>query len=166
MKHDIKTSTGAVLYTANIPDSTPSGLAVRAALETATKSGADLRGADLRGAYLRGADLGDADLRGADLRGADLSGAYLRGAKITATATLVGERPVLQIGPIGSRRDTLTAFLTTEGVRVRAGCFDGTLNEFSAAVDKTHGDSLHGDEYAMAILMIEAHARLWTPEAA
>jgi hypothetical protein len=76
-----------VLFECDVPESIDSGLAVRHALEQATKSGADLRGADLRGAYLRGADLSgaylrDADLSGADLRGADLRGAYLRGADL------------------------------------------------------------------------------------
>jgi hypothetical protein len=50
---------------------------VRAALEEAVASGADLRGADLRDANLR-----DANLRGADLRDADLRGAYLRDANL------------------------------------------------------------------------------------
>jgi hypothetical protein len=69
-----------------------SGIAMRLALEAATKggaylSGADLRGADLsdadlRGAYLSGAYLRGADLRGAYLRGADLRGAYLSGADL------------------------------------------------------------------------------------
>jgi uncharacterized protein YjbI with pentapeptide repeats len=56
---------------------TPSGTAtpMRAALEAATKVGADLRGADLRGADLRGADLRDANLGGATLVGERLDGA-------------------------------------------------------------------------------------------
>ena len=91
-------------------------------LRCANLSGADLRDADLRdadlsGADLRGAYLSDAYLRGANLSGADLRGAYLRGAK------LVGDRPVLMIGPVGSRSDYLTAYVTDAGVRVRAGCF-------------------------------------------
>jgi hypothetical protein len=62
---------GAVLFTAEIPADTESGLHTRAALEKATAARADLRGAylsdaDLSGADLRGADLSDADLRGAD----------------------------------------------------------------------------------------------------
>jgi hypothetical protein len=58
----------------------------------------------------------------------------------------------------------LVSYLTDKGVMVRAGCFYGTLDEFSAAVEKTHGDSAHGKEYQMALLMIESHAALWTPE--
>ena len=139
MKHEIKHINGTVLYVAEIDDATPSGLRTRAALENATRERAYLRGAYLRGAYLGGADLG--------------------GAK------LIGDRPILQIGPIGSRSDYLIAFVTDQGVLVRAGCFFGSLDEFSSAVDKTHGDSVHGIEYATAIAMIDAHAELWTPAA-
>jgi hypothetical protein len=98
MKREIKNRwTGAVLFTADVPEGTESGMVARVALEQAVEAranlgGADLRGADLRDAYLRGADLrgadlrdaylGGADLRGADLRGADLRDAYLGGADL------------------------------------------------------------------------------------
>ena len=59
-----------------------SGLAMRAALETATKDGAHLDGAHLDGANLRGAYLDGANLGGANLRGANLDGANLRGANL------------------------------------------------------------------------------------
>ena len=112
-----------------------------------------------RGADLRVADLGGADLRGADLRGADLGGAKVDGIP------LVGTRPVLQLGPLGSRSDYLLAFLTEQGIRIRAGCFSGTLAEFAEAVEREHGDSEHGREYAAAIAMIETHAAIWAPAA-
>ena len=58
MKHEIKSRwSGDVIYTAELPDDTQSGMAVRAALEQATRAGADLRGANLSGADLRGADI-------------------------------------------------------------------------------------------------------------
>ncbi len=126
-----------------------------ASLSGANLSGANLFAANLDAAYLRGADLGGADLGVADLRGANLRAADLDGAE------LVGNRPVLQIGPIGSRADYLVAYLTDAGVRVQAGCFFGSLEEFRAAVTKTHEDGLHGREYAAAIQMIEVHAELW-----
>ncbi len=175
--------TGVVLFEHEATEQQASGLAMRAALEAACRAGADLRGAylgsadlgganlrganlrgaylgsaDLRGAYLRGADLRGADLRGADLRGADLRSADLGGGK-----KLVGDRPVLTIGPIGSRSDYLRAYVTDAGVMVRAGCFFGTRDGFEAAVNKTHGDSAHGREYVAALALIDAHARLWTP---
>ncbi|MCV6805174.1 pentapeptide repeat-containing protein [Achromobacter ruhlandii] len=93
MKHEIKNRwTGAVLFTADVPEGTESGLIARVALEQAVAGGASLRGANLRdadlgGASLRGANLRDADLRGAylggaNLRDADLRGAYLGGANL------------------------------------------------------------------------------------
>ena len=139
--------TGSILYSGG-------GETLRDVVVSAVKGGADLRGADLRSA-----DLCGAYLRHAYLRGADLGGADLRSAK------LIGDRPILQIGPIGSRSDYLIAFVTDQGVLVRAGCFFGSLDELSAAIDKTHGDSVHGIEYATAIAMIDAHAELWTPAA-
>ena len=134
--------TGKVLLTVNAPS-----------LRDAVLRDADLSGADLSGADLRGADLSDADLSDADLRGADL-----RGAKC------IGERPLLTIGPIGSRSDTLCAWITDGGVMIDTGCFWGSLDEFRLAVDETHGDSVYGREYAAAIVMIEARAECWTPK--
>jgi hypothetical protein len=125
-------------------------------------SGADLSGADLSGAYLRGAYLSGADLSGAYLGGAYLRGAYLSGAQLGGKK-LIGDRPVLQIGPIGSRADYLQAYITDEGVMVRSGCFFGTRCEFAAQVAETHGDNTHCKEYAAALAMIDAHAALWTP---
>jgi hypothetical protein len=90
-----------VQFCVEIPDDTEPRFRIRAAVEVAYKSDADLRDADLRDAGLRGAvlrgadlsgadlsdaDLSDADLRGAVLSGADLSGAVLRGAITDAPA--------------------------------------------------------------------------------
>ena len=128
--------------------------------------GADLRGADLSGADLRGADLSDAYLGGADLRGANLGGAYLGGAYLGKHNELkiIGNHPVLQIGPLGSRNDVLIIFMTDAGIYVRAGCFFDTLQNFRAAVSKEHGDNNHGKEYAAAMVMIEAYFAIWSDE--
>ena len=104
---------------------------LKEAVEAAVKpcvslAGANLRGADLRDANLSGANLRDADLSDADLCGADLCDADLGGAKVGKggdEATLVGSRPVVQIGPIGSRNDWLLVFWCGDaGVRISAGC--------------------------------------------
>ena len=126
------------------------GESVRDVVEAAVRGEADLAGANLGGANLDGANLAGANLRFANLAG----------------AKLVGRRPIMQIGPIGSRADVLIAFVTTRGVRVQAGCFFGTLTEFADAVESTHGDSIHGRDYQAAIAMIEAHAEIWTPAVA
>jgi hypothetical protein len=64
---------------------------------------------------------------------------------------------------IGSRCDYAQLWITDKGPFVKAGCFTGTLDEFEAACIKTHGETDHGKEYAMAVLMFEAHASLWMP---
>ena len=110
MQHQIKNRwTGAVLFTADVPEGTESGLVARVALEQAVATranlaraylaGANLAGANLAGAYLAGADLAGANLAGANLAGAylagaDLAGAYLAGANLAdanlADANLAG----------------------------------------------------------------------------
>ncbi len=164
-----------------------SGLAMRDALEAAIASlanlsGADLSGADLYGANLSGADLSwanlygadlswadlyGADLSGADLSGADLSWANLYGANLSGAdgkkLTLAGSRPSMQIGPIGSRCAALQLWLTDAGPMVQAGCFFGSLDEFEAKCEATHGDNAHGKEYGFAALLMRSHAELWTP---
>ena len=188
MKFEIKHRwSGAVLFSLEtdrlklcVEAAVKSGAHLRGAdLEAQDLGSADLRGADLRDADLSDADLGDADLSDAYLRGADLRAAYLgsahlrgadlRGAKLRTQddqeLTCVDNRPLLMLGPLGSRADTLYAWLTDRGVYVRAGCFFDTLEKFAAAVIQTHGDGVHAQEYRAAVAMIEAHARLWKPAA-
>lgn len=151
MRFEIKSRfTGAVLFAIETDS-------LRLAVELAAKAGADLAGA-----YLTGAGLAGAYLTGADLAGADLAGAKLR-AKDGRDLVLVGARPCLQVGPIGSRRDNMAAFVTDAGVYVRAGCFWGPLDAFRRAVADTHGGGLHAREYHSAIALVEMHAELWTP---
>lgn len=48
----------------------------------------------------------------------------------------------------GSRQGSKTYFFNLEaGIYVRCGCFLGTLDEFIAKVEETHGDSHAGQEY-------------------
>jgi uncharacterized protein YjbI with pentapeptide repeats len=131
-------------------------------LRGANLDGANLRGANLRGANLDGANLRGANLDGANLRGANLDGANLRGANLDG-AKLIGKRPILQIGPLGSRCDYLVSYITDAGIKVQAGCFFGSLAEFAQKVKDTHGENEYGREYAAAIVMIDAHAAIWTP---
>ena len=138
---------------------------LREAVEAANLGGADLGGANLRGANLRGADLGGANLGGADLgganlRGADLGGANLGGAKVGKggdEATLVGSRPVVQIGPIGSRNDWLLVFWCGDaGVRISAGC-QKQISEahFLKRLAYRHGEgdqaNIHAQHYIEAL---------------
>ena len=148
---------------------------VRASLVGANLAGANLSGANLLGANLSGANLPladladanlvDADLAGADLAGADLAGANLTGANLTGAkvgtggdkATLVGPRPVVQIGPIGSRNDWLLVFWCGDaGVRISAGC-QKQISEahFLKRLAYRHGEgdqaNIHAQHYIEAL---------------
>jgi hypothetical protein len=195
MKHQIKHRyTGNVLFECELPDDTPSGLVVRHALEKAVFSGSDLSYSDLRGSDLSYSNLSYSDLRGSDLsysnlsysdlRGSDLSYSNLSGSDLSGSnlsysnlsysnlsgsnlsgKKLIGERPYFCISPIGSRSDSLIAWVTDKGVFVSAGCFvEKTLDEFREKLEQKHGDNIHAKEYKAALLLIEAHAELWTPK--
>ena len=131
--------TDAVLYThETTAERQASGLAMRDALEAAVKSRAYLSGANLSGAYL--------------------SGAKVRGL------TLIGERPCMQIGPIGSRCALLTLWLTESGPQAQTGCFFGSLDAFESAVGAEHEAGGHAHaEYTAAIALMRCHAEQWTP---
>jgi hypothetical protein len=152
---------GANLGGANLADA----YLADANLVGANLVGAYLGGANLGGANLGGANLADAYLVGAYLGGANLVGANLVGANLGGDRKLTGLRPVLQIGPIGSRCAYLVSYITDAGVYVRAGCWFGLLADFGKIVAAQHSNNVHGQEYTAAIAMIEAHARLWTPVA-
>ena len=138
-------------------------------LSDADLSGADLSDADLSGADLSGADLSGADLRGADLSGADLRGAYLRGANLSGVGLSrtnlsgadLGDARTWLFSPAGSRGDCLQVVESPRLDQVHTGCFWGTLQEFEAAVTKTHGDNQWGRQYRDIIALV----RKWLAEA-
>ena len=111
------------------------------------------------GAYLDGANLARANLAGAYLASANLDGAYL-----ADKSELQGDRPILQIGPIGSRCAYFVAYLTNNGLRLHAGCFFGTRDEFEKKLQDEHDNNDHAKEYRAALAMIDAHAEIWTPK--
>jgi hypothetical protein len=163
-----------VLFTHEVEGNT-----LRLTLEAAVSAGAYLAGAYLAHANLTGANLARTNLAGAylartnltgvnlartNLARANLAGAYLTGAYLTGAEELVGERPVLQIGPLGSRCAYLIAYLTDKGVRIRAGCWFGARADFESRVIAKYGDNVHGREYRAALALIDAHAELWTPK--
>ena len=164
-----------VVYECEAPEGTQNTM--KFAIEKAVAEKADLGGAylvdaylvdaNLRGAYLRGANLVDADLGGAYLRGADLVGANLVDANLSGANTdLVGDRPYFSIGPIGSRLDSLTLWITEKGPLLKTGCFGpDTFEAFRGNLERDHpAESTHRKEYEAALLMCEAHAVLWTPK--
>ena len=125
-------------------------------VDAGTLSGADLSLADLSRADLSRADLSLADLSRANLDGANLAGANLAGAIVADGYALVGRRPVLQIGPIGSRLDVVVAYRTDKGLMLRTGCFFGTADQFVDAVRKTHKDNTHAADYMVALDFIRS----------
>ena len=157
---------GATLTGADLSGADLSG----AGLADATLADADLSGANLSGAYLADAYLADAyladaylagaDLSGADLSGADLADATLAGAKVGAgddEAVLVGSRPIVKIGPIGSRNDWLLVFWCGDaGVRISTGCQQQiTEAYFLERLAKAHGEgeqaNIHAQHYLEAL---------------
>jgi uncharacterized protein YjbI with pentapeptide repeats len=167
-------SNGANLYGANLRDANLYGANLRGAnLRGANLIGANLRGTDLYGTNLMGANLYGTNLIGANLIGANLMGANLYGANLRDASlygvkiekgTLIGDRSLFSIQNIGSRFDTLMLFITDNGAFVKTGCFFDTITKFKEAVEETHGDSVHAKEYEAAIVLLEMHVKLWTPE--
>ncbi len=165
---------GANLAGADLADAYLAGANLAGAnLAGADLADANLAGANLAGADLAGADLADAYLAGANLAGANLAGAYLADAYLADAylagadgekLTLVGPRPALWFGPIGSERRTVYAYLTDRGIYVRAGCFFDTLEAFKAKVISTHGSNEHAKEYAAFTALAECHFALFPAE--
>ena len=156
----------AVLHKADLRDAYLAGADLQGVnLRDADLRDADLRGADLRYADLRGADMRRADLRGADLCDADLREANLQGANLLGT-DLYGanmSQKMIQIGPIGSRKD-YTVYRVAEDV-VQCGCWrdgkGGSLAEFEARVEAVYpeddADNMrYRREYLAAIAMFQA----------
>ena len=90
--------------------------------------------------------------------------ANLAGAYLADKSELQGDRPILQIGPIGSRCAYFVAYLTNNGLRLHAGCFFGTRDEFEKKLQDEHDNNDHAKEYRAALAMIDAHAEIWTPK--
>ena len=129
--------TGAVLRSGEHAD-------VKEAVEAAVKAGADLACVNLTCVNLSGADLADAKVGvGAD------------------EAALVGLRPIVQIGPIGSRNDWLTVFWCGDaGVRIGAGC-QRQITEayFLERLADAHGDGEQANIHARHYIEALAFAR-------
>ncbi len=93
--------------------------------------------------------------------GANLGGANLGGAKVGAPggdeAALAGSRPIVQIGPIGSRNDWLTVFWCGDaGVRISTGCQQQITEEyFLERLAEAHGEgeqaNIHAQHYIEAL---------------
>ena len=79
-------------------------------------------------------------------------------ARVCGNARVYDNNAVIQVGPIGSRYDFTTFFKNIDnGISVKCGCFYGTIEEFKAAVKKTHSGTKYEKEYMAAIEMAKAH---------
>ena len=79
-------------------------------------------------------------------------------AWVVGDAHINSNKDFIVIGPIGSRNGFTTFYKNKdENVCVRCGCFPGTVDEFLAAVQKTHGDNRFGREYRIAAELAKTH---------
>ena len=84
-------------------------------------------------------------------------------AWVYGNADVYSAYAIMTVSNVGSRNDTTTFFARKDKqIGVTCGCFRGTIDEFEAAVKKTHGDNEHGKVYMLAIEM--AKLRIKFPE--
>ena len=82
-------------------------------------------------------------------------------ARVYGNALVKGPRDIYWISCIGSRDGTTTFFRNANnGISVSCGCFYGTIDEFAAAVTKTHGDNEHAQAYRHAIEIAKLRIKL------
>ena len=86
-------------------------------------------------------------------------------ARVEGNARVKGTRDIYWISCIGSRDGTTTFFRNADnGISVACGCFYGTIDEFAAAVTKTHGDNEHARAYRHAIEIAKLRIKLEAAE--
>ena len=77
-----------------------------------------------------------------------------KGAEIGEGAEIKSIYDYMTVGGIGSRQGMTTFYRCKDGlIRVNCGCFNGTLDEFEAAVRETHAGTEHEKAYMAAIRM-------------
>ena len=147
----LNTHTNEVIYEAYLPT-------IREVVEKAVNERANLRGANLKGANLRGANLKGANLEEANLYRANLYGANLYGADLYG-ADLEEAKNILVFKSNSSGR--LFYIVNGDEIKVKAGCFWGTIQELKDKIAEQHSKETHWD-YLMACDWDE---RLWKEEA-
>ena len=86
-------------------------------------------------------------------------------ARVYGNALVKGTRDIYWISCIGSRDGTTTFFRNANNsISVSCGCFYGTIDEFAAAVTKTHGDNEHAQAYRHAIEIAKLRIKLTDAE--
>ena len=79
-------------------------------------------------------------------------------ARVCGDACLKINADYTVIHGFGSEERTTTFFRCKDGnIRVKCGCFYGTIDEFCYKVHETHGDSKYAKEYLMIADLMELH---------
>ena len=82
-------------------------------------------------------------------------------AQVCDDARVYKRGAIFWISNVGSRDDTATFFACRDKkIKVIVGCFFGDLDEFAAAVQKTHGDNTHAKVYRLAIEMAKERIKM------
>ena len=72
-------------------------------------------------------------------------------AWVSGEAEVYSTTHVMTFGPAGRRNDTTTFYRNkNNGISVTCGCFNGSIEDFLAKVEITHGDNKHGQVYRAA----------------
>lgn len=78
-------------------------------------------------------------------------------ALVCGNARVYGNADYMIVGPIGSRNAFTTFYRRRDGITmVVCGCFHGTIDEFEAQVNETHGNNQHARAYIAAIQLAKA----------
>ena len=79
-------------------------------------------------------------------------------ARVCGDACLKTNADYTVIHGFGSEERTTTFFRCKDGnIRVKCGCFYGTIDEFCYKVHETHGDSKYAKEYLMIADLMKFH---------
>jgi hypothetical protein len=70
----------------------------------------------------------------------------------------------LQIGPGGSSGRMLYAIRHDDGLRIKTGCFWGTIDEFRAAVNEKAANDPHRQYYTAVLALLLVQQALWENE--
>lgn len=83
-------------------------------------------------------------------------------ARVSGNARVCGDAwvknctDILLVTPIGSENGTLTVTRSQNGeLSITRGCFHGDLDEFTRAVEETHGDNEYGKQYQLIIELVK-----------
>ena len=132
--------------------------AFRGTIEGGTIRGGTIRGGTIRGGTIKGGTIWGGTIEGGTIEGGTIRGGTIEGGTIeggTIRGGTIRGGDFLTVSPIGSENGQFTAEVTEDGdIICNRGCFKGTLEEFEAAVSKTHGSNPTASEYGLVIQLV------------